>query len=263
MKPPLVQALLDDNLDEFKQLYKDKAQAFSKDNNGYTAFELAVLLQKTNFLKMIEPLSLRTIEIVPKGQSKIAHLTISQFYTYFQVHYVPTLYFESYDFLQMTINNCPWLLQKSYLGRENRALGLRHREDLFSGDHAAIYIKWIDETLGFAVFAKQDIEAGSFIGEYAGKVRQLHRFRNDQNSYCLHYPTRFLSWNYLAIDALEFGNEMRFVNHSDTPNLKAYCLVDRGLLHMALFANQNISQGSELTFDYGKDFWRKRHKVIG
>ncbi len=62
------------------------------------------------------------------------------------------------------------------------------------------------------------------------------------------------------IDAALGGNELRFANHSSKPNITPYCLVRNRLLHLVLFTNQKVAKNTQLTFNYGKDFWRKRQK---
>ena len=58
----------------------------------------------------------------------------------------------------------------------------------------------------------------------------------------------------LCIDATEFGNESRFINHSCEPNLKSFNLVtdcEADTFHkIGLFAMRKIHIGEELTIDY-------------
>ena len=56
------------------------------------------------------------------------------------------------------------------------------------------------------------------------------------------------------IDAVEYGNVGRFVNHSCSPNLYAqnvlYDHEDKRMPHKMLFAAENISPLQELTYHY-------------
>jgi SET domain-containing protein len=63
------------------------------------------------------------------------------------------------------------------------------------------------------------------------------------------------------VDALQEGNVTRFINHSNVPNLEPRCFVERGLLHQVFMARQKISKGTQLTFDYGNDYWIRRQKI--
>ena len=73
-------------------------------------------------------------------------------------------------------------------------------------------------------------------------------------------PTKFWSLQYFVMDAQNAGNELRFANHSDTPNIRPFCLIDRGLVHIGFFALRQIEVGEELTFDYGRAYWKYRKK---
>lgn len=56
-----------------------------------------------------------------------------------------------------------------------------------------------------------------------------------------------------VVDALNYGNEARWVNHSCDPNLKVFgVLIDRFVDYetLAFFAMKDIQVGEELTIDY-------------
>ena len=123
-------------------------------------------------------------------------------------------------------------------------------------------IRWIDKRLGYGVFANRDFESKEFIGEYIGLVRRLYRFQPENNPYCLQYPSLFFSFTPYMVDAQHQGNETRFLNHSYKPNLEMDILLDNGLMHIGFFTNQPISKGTQLTFNYGKDYWKTRERPI-
>lgn len=58
----------------------------------------------------------------------------------------------------------------------------------------------------------------------------------------------------LCIDAMFYGNEARFINHSCDPNIRSFNLsgtVESQTYHcIGLFANRKICAGEELTMDY-------------
>jgi SET domain-containing protein len=89
---------------------------------------------------------------------------------------------------------------------------------------------------GRGVFARRDIAAGTYIGSYEGKTAR----RNG----------KYVLW-------VEDGEEtigrsgtppLKFLNHSDEPN--AY------FDGFDLYAEVDIRQGQEITFDYGEE-WRE------
>lgn len=181
------------------------------------------------------------------------------FFERFRVIYRSHLAFQDIAEFKKILTLCPWTLKKSFLGQENRELADFFIHEISEGKIADVAIHWIDETFGYGLFANSDLPAGTFIGEFTGVVRQPSG-PDDRNAYCFHYPTRFWSWDYFMIDALYEGNETRFINHSDTPNLKPLCLCKHRLLHIVFVADRDIKSGTELTYNYGKDFWIYRTK---
>jgi SET domain-containing protein len=223
----------------------------------FTPSELSMFLNS----QQTEKNTSRTIKVLPKTysfESQMQKWNPSQFENYFGINYASHLHFDNLNILKNVIRNCPWILRSSKWGEEHRQLALKHKKELNTGFVANVSIRWIDDDFGYGVFAEEDFEENTYIGEYTGQIRTLSRWRPDSNAYCFQYPTRFLSWNYYIIDAFKEGNEMRFVNHSQEPNLQPSCLVDRGLSHLVFFTNQKIKKDEELTFDYGPDYWRHR-----
>ncbi|KAJ7326062.1 hypothetical protein OS493_028318 [Desmophyllum pertusum] len=57
-----------------------------------------------------------------------------------------------------------------------------------------------------------------------------------------------------TLDAKKYGNISHFINHSCDPNLDVFSIwvdtLDPNFPRIAFFANRNIKQGEELTFDY-------------
>lgn len=183
--------------------------------------------------------------------------------------YRPFLKFSSYDDFRNTLIKCPYIIRPCWLAVENHAITAQFFDQIWSGEIAKVSIEWIDDTLGYGLIAKETLEPGAFVGIYTGVVRALPRphlaFDGDladaPNDYCLHYPTRFWSASYLTVDALKEGNALRFMNHSDSPNVEPKCGVDRQLLHMIFVASRRIEMGEQLMFNYGPDYWRRRAKI--
>lgn len=261
-EPCLHRAVLSDDLQTLLSLSQNKELLTQQNSLGFTALDLARLLDKKRCVEILQPdKTTKTIKLVLKGHNIVSKCTIKQFEDYMGIKYLSHLHFANYDFLKEIIRNCPWILKSSYWGEENRKFGTHFQHEINSGTTADLTICWIDDFLEYGVFANQELPAGSYIGEYTGVVRRLNRFHPDHNAYCFHYPTRFWSWKYFMIDALFEGNEMRFINHSNNPNLQPQCIVDRGVLHFVFFAAQHIDKGSQLTFNYGPDYWQHRRKL--
>jgi len=259
-QPPLHLAIINDDFSAIGLLKHNPEQLLRKNWLGFSPVELANLLGKFEIADELHPAIHPPIAFQLEGQGEVAYCNRLQFEELFGVHYLPTLAFVSNDLLEKVVNNCPWLFKHTVIGQEHRSLGSSLRRQLYEGQTANVAIKWIDETMGYGLFAMQAIPKEQFIGHYTGVVRKLRRFSPEINGYCMHLPTRFWSYDYFVIDAEKAGNELRFSNHSDEPNMRPFCVIDRDLVHICLFACQDIEAGEELTFDYGKDYWRKRTK---
>lgn len=125
-------------------------------------------------------------------------------------------------------------------------------------------IRWINEEIGYGVFAEEDIEACSYAGEYTGVLRRndMRRYFTPIHHYGFQYPLLDdLGRNYL-IDAEKQGNITRFYNHSEKPNLKpAYALVD-GIYHAIFISIRRIRKGEQLSYTYKKGFWNLKKPPV-
>ena len=105
------------------------------------------------------------------------------------------------------------------------------------------------ETVGFGVFAVEQIESGAFISEYVGQYFQHGIERGDQS---VQFEYAVAVADGLVINASAAGNEMRFVNHSCRPNaeLKKKRDPETGLERVGLYARNGIAPDEEITFEY-------------
>ncbi|XP_059623018.1 histone-lysine N-methyltransferase EHMT1 isoform X2 [Phlebotomus argentipes] len=108
----------------------------------------------------------------------------------------------------------------------------------------------------------KEIPKGTFIAEYIGEVLSnveadkrpvdSYFFGFDMSDYC--------------IDANLYGNVSRFFNHSCNPNMIPIRVYfdhhDLRFPKIAFFATRNIAENEELTFDYGKNFWKVKQRYF-
>lgn len=116
----------------------------------------------------------------------------------------------------------------------------------------AVYLQHISSQVGWGLFAKESISAGTVIGEYTGLVLPL-----GGGTYAMDYPVPGFPQPQWEIDASYYGNEMRFINHSFYPNVD-YCIsIDsQGIPHIILIAAQDISEKDQFLIDYGNNYWQ-------
>ncbi|EFO89114.1 hypothetical protein CRE_14930 [Caenorhabditis remanei] len=107
---------------------------------------------------------------------------------------------------------------------------------------------------GNGAFMGEDVAKDEYIGEYVGEriseeeTERRGKFYELSTSYLFSLPGLNGS-----IDATRAGNQLRFVNHSKTPNCRIeYRMVDNEV-RIGFFTNVAIRTGKELTFDYRYD----------
>lgn len=244
----LHQAVIQSDRETVIYLSTDTRLLQEKDRYGFTPLDLAHLLGKRGFLLHLGGRSPpEHIYFQDQCDNKPVLRPLVDFENQFSITYRESLTFTSYSHLIETIHNCPYVLRSHFLAKDNYYWAEKYAHQLDSSTIGPVYVKWIDHTIGYGLCALEDIPQGAYIGEYTGCVREI---ASNPNAYCFHYPTRWWSWKKCVIDALKEGNILRFINHSENPNLQPFCLVNRRLLHFVFIAKRDISKGTELTFTY-------------
>jgi len=204
-----------------------------------------------------------SIPVVLRGQTTPTEMPFSDFSKILQVEYLCSMRF-SHPKIEAKIKKCCARAHAKGLFTEKQLwMGCYYAQEIKEGRGADVTIAWIDEPIGYGIFANRDIPAFTYIGEYLGCLRKPTFFRDRTNYYnfnyyiTLNYCERNLRAPYL-IDARDAGNFTRYLNHSDRPNLSmasAYC-AER--LHIIFYANCLIRKGKQLLYDYGPIYWEKR-----
>ncbi|XP_056605172.1 uncharacterized protein LOC130421374 isoform X2 [Triplophysa dalaica] len=121
----------------------------------------------------------------------------------------------------------------------------------FGRDKNSVFSKYINETKGRGVFAKECIAKGSFILQYRGTLYEEsnRKFSEVSNPYAYYFKH---NGNGYCIDAShDDGSLGRLVNDDKKPNAKMLKIEVNGMPHLCLFAMKNIPEGQEITYDYG------------
>ena len=126
-------------------------------------------------------------------------------------------------------------------------------------------IKNVSEFVGKGVFAIHAISANSFIGEYQGISVQIDPVSStSQNTTNRNYEYGFSVYGnpivpYSIIDAALAGNETRYINHSDVPNVSPLHVTGLdGRVHVVFVTNRDIKPGEQLFINYGSNYWSGR-----
>jgi [histone H3]-lysine36 N-dimethyltransferase SETMAR len=118
------------------------------------------------------------------------------------------------------------------------------------------------QTKGQGLIADEPIAAGSFVIEYLGEIiganhaEQLRqaRTRSGERNYIMYLNEHYAHESRTVttiIDARNYSNLARYINHSCEPNLFILPIrVNNVVPHAALFAIRDILRGEELCYDY-------------
>jgi len=164
----------------------------------------------------------------------------------------------------MNLANSPYYLENKELFQE---FFIRYHEDIEKGNLAPVYIKGINERLGFGVFAADKIKKDDFIGEYAGVVQIPEKGAGEEieeggyeSDFSWYYLDKIEGGPELEINGRREGNEMRFVNHSDDFNVDVEHMIHDG--HWIIFfkAARDIEKDEQLLISYGEDYWEEDYR---
>ncbi|MBN2658304.1 MAG: SET domain-containing protein-lysine N-methyltransferase [Spirochaetales bacterium] len=155
-------------------------------------------------------------------------------------------------------------LYKSPYYIENRAefceLDEKYGKQIDNSEMAPVYIRKINEKVGYGLFAATGLKKGDFIGEYTGVVRETVELTESFEDGS--WETDF-SWDYpdevgdieLEINGRLEGNELRFVNHGNDCNLDVEHTLHKGLWVVFFVANRDIEKDEQLFVSYGEEYW--------
>lgn len=127
---------------------------------------------------------------------------------------------------------------------------------------ADVYVKFIDDELGYGMFANKDIKSGELIGEYTGVIDSSNNV-ND-HSWSWSFPSNIykpeLNILEVSVDAKFSGNALRFINHSDSPNTEMRRIFLDGIVRTLYIATKDISRDAQIFVSYGSAYWSHRKK---
>lgn len=186
-----------------------------------------------------------------------ASLETSEQKAHFNMQVLNHLKFSRLEDLNWVLKRCEKKLEDESIKRKNLWIDSLYGNAFLSKKFAPCYVKWIDPLIGYGLFAKEDIPQYSLIGEYTGIVRKRNSKLDKFNDYIFGYVVA-QSETPFVVDASQEGSYTRFINHSDEPNLHSTWLINKGLCHIILVSQSYIPKDTQITYDYGPYYWRKR-----
>ncbi|ETK91530.1 hypothetical protein L917_04770 [Phytophthora nicotianae] len=105
------------------------------------------------------------------------------------------------------------------------------------------------------LFAAENLACNEFLGEYTGVIKVGVSEMNEFDPYGISYPSVYEGGD-LYVSASEYGNIIRCINHSATPNARFVPMVHNGILRIFCFVLQDIKQGDQIFVNYGPSYWK-------
>jgi hypothetical protein len=256
--PFLHQAIIDNQPQLVAELVQRHADLQLRDSLGFTPLQLAQALGRHSCLQFLRQHSERRIKVGQLNSPTVDLLTVKEFEQWTGVRYTPFLEVPDLKTLRFACRCCWRGIRKKHFDTERRWLARWHGEEMATAQVNAGVVKWIEEPLGYGLFAEHDMSAFTFVGAYTGCLTRRDFFRLRSNDYCFRYPTGVVTMRPLIIDAEAMGNELRYANHSDKPNMDGIGVLHGPMVQVIFRTNRVVRQGEQLTYDYGVDYWKHR-----
>jgi len=147
-------------------------------------------------------------------------------------------------------------------------LGKKYGEKLINHLKPPVYIKKVNDQIGYGLFAAEPLKADDLIGEYTGIVQEAYdldisnKETSAKTEYAWDYPDDIPGLPPLEINARYAGGVLRFVNHSFQPNLRIEHTVVNNEWKIFFAADEDIKADTELFVDYGDTYWAVETREI-
>ena len=103
-------------------------------------------------------------------------------------------------------------------------------------------------THGLGLFTTDTITKGARVIEYTGEKITADEANRRGGQYLFEINDHW------TVDGRGREHTARYINHSCRPN--CYPEIDDAEEHIYIYAKRTIKPGEELTYDYGKEFWK-------
>lgn len=254
---PLHQAIVESDLPRVKRLLQNSNNLLRANQLGFTPVHYARYLNRREILQIIDPYP-HKVRVGNLIDDQVTELSIEEFEQVSGIAYLPSLHFPSLHAL--VHHHTEFQKKRKRFDLENRWLATFYKPELLKRAMAPVVVKWIDEEVGYGLFAATDILRNTFIGEYTGRIERSLPFNTKNHDYAFEYPGRRWYGVGQMVQAVEAGNEMRFINHSQGPNVEAIGLYCEGVVRIAIHAIGYIPKGDQLTLCYGERYWRAKRR---
>jgi len=221
------------------ELLQDNKHIYEENHLGLTPYDLAYHLNRRSCLKMLDN----------------KNFTWNKFNMDFTtINFLPTLTFDSYATLKKIVKIGQKYINKGYFMQQRLWYGARYESEILENILPSLHIRYINDIIGFGLFANAVIKPGTFLGEYSGILKKRKKKLLKNNFYCMRYAFYENDFRYV-IDASLSGNHTRFMNHSNNPNVTIKSAVVKNILRIIFIAIKPIKKDEQLVCHYGDAYW--------
>lgn len=115
-------------------------------------------------------------------------------------------------------------------------------------------VQFVNREVNYGLFAKESICQNEFVGEYVGIVQRSSLTNTGPAST---YTANYAMDNSTEVNAFEYGNIIRFMNHSSTsPNCAFRKVVIGDMVHIIAVTRRSVAKDEQLLVDYGSAYWQ-------
>ena len=130
----------------------------------------------------------------------------------------------------------------------------KYCDDIKYNRFAPMCVAYINDDVGFGLFATAPIKKDDFIGVYTGIVKIKNAtddttYTWEHNGDPLHPEIK------LACDPTYAGNELRYGNHSFAANVKKVDILCNNRWYICYIAQEDIEPGEQILVSYGYGYW--------
>lgn len=240
-------AILQEQTPWVKRLASDTHLKQRRSHFGLTPFELARFLYKNSYATLLAGSDTDVYRLEPNISMDEQEKKFTQ---------ISCPIFSSEKVLYEVLEQSRKAKHQDVIPPEKIWMGIYFDKEIRTGLNPRLSVRYIDPEIGYGVFSEQKIPSCSFVGEYVGIIKERSRHLLKDKIYCMRYNCWQGGRRQFIIDAETHGNYTRFINHSTKPNLALQSVYWRGVPRMVFISLKEIPEGAQLTFDYGKSFWK-------
>jgi len=245
-------AVLNDQMDCIAKFSSDRSLLERRNRFGLTPLEMALYLHRQKSASILMDSAAHHSFF---SQPSVEFESIRSFPQ--NIEFLAQPVFESAQVLEEVFSYTAKAKNDDAITNDRIWLGVYFDKEIQLGIHPKVTVRWISPEIGYGVFAAERILPCSCVGEYTGILQERKSKHVCESNYAFRYTAWPMGKRPYVIDSENMGNFTRFVNHSDNPNTQLVCTYWRGMPRLIFISLKEIAEGEQLTFDYGKTFWKQ------